>query len=35
MFLYTVVEDIKDTLKLFNNTNIFDQSISEKNPSLS
>ena len=25
-----LVEDIKDTLKLFNNTDIFDQSISEK-----
>ena len=30
MFLYVLVEDIKDNLKLFNNTHIFEPNISEK-----
>ena len=34
MFLYVLVEDIKNRLKLFNNTHIFDPYIQIKNVSV-
>ena len=30
MLLYVLVKDVKDILKLFNNTHVFDLNISEK-----
>ena len=34
MYLYVLVEDIKDNLKLFNNTHIFEPNILEKSFSI-